>query len=49
MADAEQLSFVCPECEERIDVNRSMREALLESGCVVCGTAVTSTAFSPRE
>jgi len=49
MADAEQLSFVCPECEERIDVNRSMREALLEYGCVVCGAAVTTAAFSPRE
>jgi len=39
-------AFVCPRCDESLEVNASMREALIERGCVVCGTAVTAEAFT---
>lgn len=42
---ADELRFVCPTCEESLTVNPSMRDALLEEGCVICGAAVTETAF----
>ncbi|WP_248896826.1 DUF7560 family zinc ribbon protein [Haloplanus halobius] len=42
-----ELTFHCPECEERMAVNPPMREALLEHGCVVCGTSLSPAAFSP--
>lgn len=28
--------FTCPDCGQRIEVNESMREAILSSGCPVC-------------
>lgn len=28
--------FVCPDCKQEIEVNASMREAILSSGCPVC-------------
>jgi predicted nucleic acid-binding Zn ribbon protein len=28
--------FVCPACEQEIEVDASMREAILSSGCPVC-------------
>ncbi|WP_251330397.1 DUF7560 family zinc ribbon protein [Haloplanus pelagicus] len=40
------LTFHCPTCDESMDVNAPMREALLEHGCVVCGTTVPRSAFS---
>ncbi|MFW5959418.1 MAG: DUF7560 family zinc ribbon protein [Natronomonas sp.] len=40
--------FVCPECDESLEVNDSMKEALVERGCVICGTSVTTEAFSPN-
>lgn len=49
MADVDGLAFICPECHEQIDVNESMRLALIEYGCVVCGATVTGTAFSRSE
>ncbi|WP_251343478.1 DUF7560 family zinc ribbon protein [Haloplanus halophilus] len=41
------LTFHCPDCGESMAVNAPMREALLEHGCVVCGSAVSRNAFSP--
>lgn len=35
--------FACPECSQEIEVNASMREAILSSGCPVC-TEVAETA-----
>lgn len=41
--------FVCPVCEETIDVNSSMKDALVENGCVICGSSVSQAAFSERD
>jgi len=41
-------AFVCPRCDESLEVNASMRDALIERGCVVCGTRVTAEAFTGR-
>jgi hypothetical protein len=37
--------FVCPGCEQDIEVNESMREAILSSGCPVCTEAIETTDF----
>lgn len=42
----ENYTFVCPDCGESLAVNASMRDALIEKGCVVCGAAVTAAAFT---
>jgi endogenous inhibitor of DNA gyrase (YacG/DUF329 family) len=42
----EEYTFVCPECNEHLEVNNSMKTALLERGCVICGTPVTEEAFT---
>lgn len=44
--EAEEYVFVCSECEEEIEVNAAMRDALLANGCVVCGATVEETDFS---
>lgn len=44
--DEADYTFVCPECEEELVVNTSMREALLARGCVVCGASLSAKAFS---
>ena len=41
------FTFVCPECEEDLEVNDRMKEALTEHGCVICGAAVSEAAFTP--
>ncbi len=41
-----EFSFRCPSCEESLTVNGSMRAALVERGCVVCGAALTTAAFT---
>ena len=46
MAEVQEFDFVCPECAHEIEVNASMREALIANGCVICGAAVTTEAFS---
>ena len=46
MAGVEEYDFVCPECAHEIEVNDSMREALIANGCVICGAAVSADAFS---
>ncbi|WP_424018854.1 DUF7560 family zinc ribbon protein [Halorientalis pallida] len=46
MATGPDYTFACPECDESMSVNASMRDALVEHGCVVCGTSVTPTVFS---
>jgi len=47
MSEAVEFDFVCPECAQAIEVNASMRDALIENGCVVCGASVSGGAFSP--
>lgn len=41
-----EFSFRCPSCEESLTVNGAMRAALVERGCVVCGTELTPAAFA---
>lgn len=38
--------FRCPECDESLKVNDSMKESLVDGGCVICGTSVTLEAFT---
>lgn len=47
MTDGTDYTFVCPECAESMVVNESMREALIEHGCVICSSSVSTQAFSP--
>lgn len=49
MSPSEDFVFVCPACEESMEVNPSMRDALVENGCVVCGATVTTSDFTPSE
>lgn len=37
--------FACPECSQEIEVNTSMREAILSSGCPVCTEAAETADF----
>jgi hypothetical protein len=46
MTASEEFTFVCPDCGESMEVNPAMKDALLENGCVVCGTELTPAAFS---
>jgi hypothetical protein len=45
MSGSEGYTVVCPACEESIAVNEAMRTALLDSGCVICGTEISTEAF----
>jgi hypothetical protein len=47
MTASEEFTFVCPACGETMEVNPSMRDALLENGCVLCSTSVSTDAFTP--
>jgi hypothetical protein len=38
--------FTCPVCEESLEVNESMKEALVDRGCVLCSANVTADAFT---
>lgn len=40
-------AFVCPGCTEAIAVDESVRDELLERGCVICEATVTIAAFRP--
>lgn len=46
MVTSDDYRFVCPECRESLEVNGSMREALMDNGCVICGSGVSSDAFA---
>jgi len=46
MCENREFAFTCPECQQVIEVNASMREALIVNGCVICGAAVSEEAFS---
>ncbi|MFB6120876.1 MAG: hypothetical protein ABEJ68_07160 [Halobacteriaceae archaeon] len=49
MSAGEDYVFVCPECGESMEVNASMRDALVENGCVVCGATLSEGAFTPMD
>jgi endogenous inhibitor of DNA gyrase (YacG/DUF329 family) len=44
--EVDALVFVCPRCQESLEVNPPMMDALIERGCVICGSAVSEGAFS---
>jgi Zn ribbon nucleic-acid-binding protein len=44
--ESEGYAFVCPECEEYLEVNKKMKSTLIERGCVICGFPVTEEAFT---
>lgn len=46
MGEAEAYEFVCPDCHHEIEVDASMKETLLDSGCIVCGAVISESAFS---
>jgi predicted nucleic acid-binding Zn ribbon protein len=39
--------FACPGCEEEIEVNDSMRSAILSSGCPICTEPIEPADFEP--
>lgn len=43
---AAEFVFVCSECGESLEVNASMRDALIDRGCVICGADVTAGEFT---
>lgn len=45
MGTCENIQFVCPACTRSIEVTESVRDALVESGCVICGADVDDGAF----
>ena len=42
---SEGYAFVCTNCEECLEVNKKMKDTLIERGCVICGNLVTEEAF----
>lgn len=45
----QSLEFVCPACGQTIEVNDSMRETILKTGCPVCTTDVSADNFVDEE
>ncbi|MFW5956519.1 MAG: DUF7560 family zinc ribbon protein [Halorhabdus sp.] len=43
-----QYVFLCPECGVSLRVNDSMKESIVERGCVICATSVTVEAFTKK-
>jgi hypothetical protein len=41
-----KFQFICPKCEESLEVNDSMKHTLIERGCVVCGATVRAESFT---
>jgi len=38
--------FLCPECDESLKINDSMKASIVDRGCVICGTSVARKAFT---
>ncbi|MDG5760028.1 hypothetical protein QA600_11820 [Natronococcus sp. A-GB1] len=49
MSTRENARFVCPACTRSIAVTDAVRDALVESGCAVCGADVDLGAFDAAE
>lgn len=45
MGTSADFVFSCPECGESMEVNESMKDALIENGCVICGAPITDDEF----
>lgn len=46
---ASQYRFTCQVCGERTIVDETVREALVEQGCFVCGAPPPPTAFAATD
>ena len=46
MQPGQAYVFTCPICQEEIRIDAGMRDSLLEFGCVVCGSDISSAAFN---
>lgn len=46
MGKSVEYRFVCPECAESIAVNEQMKEAIVNYGCIICGAAISASAFT---
>lgn len=44
-ADA-MYAFVCPKCTESLEVNRGMKDAFIQHGCIICDASLTADAFT---
>ncbi len=42
----DEYEFLCPDCGEGLVVNASMKDALVDRGCVICGTDVEPSNFT---
>jgi len=42
-----KCQFHCPECDQVIEVNGPVREAIIANGCPVCTATVDTTHFAP--
>ena len=40
--------FTCTDCGQEIEVNESMREAMLATGCPVCTGSTNLASFEPQ-
>jgi len=38
--------FICADCGQEIEVNETMREAIVANGCPVCAAGVSDEEFS---
>lgn len=47
MTGSEDYTFICPSCSETIEVNEAMKDAIEESGCVICGAVPSEADFTP--
>jgi hypothetical protein len=47
MTPTHRFAYTCSGCGESLQVDGSVRDVLLEAGCVVCGGDVTPAAFAP--
>jgi len=45
----EMYAFVCPECTESLEVDRGMKAALVQHGCIICDASLTADAFTRIE
>jgi predicted nucleic acid-binding Zn ribbon protein len=42
------ITFTCPKCAQRIELNGPMRDAILAKGCPVCSATVRGEHFESR-
>jgi hypothetical protein len=46
MSTTGNYRFECPECAESIEVNESMKVAIIDHGCIICGASISDDSFA---